>query len=118
MRRHLSRDIVWGNTPRLWLPVFDFLTRSGPCARVAVHAGSIPSVPARWRRSSAVTERLERICAEASGDQVCSVANFNSPSQAVIAGNTEAVDRAVELLKGVAKRVIKLKVRRRFIVRS
>jgi [acyl-carrier-protein] S-malonyltransferase len=28
----------------------------------------------------------------------------------VIAGNTEAVDRAVELLSGVAKRVIKLKV--------
>jgi [acyl-carrier-protein] S-malonyltransferase len=53
---------------------------------------------------------VERICAEARGDQVCSVANFNSPSQAVIAGNTEAVDRAVELLSGVAKRVIKLKV--------
>lgn len=53
---------------------------------------------------------VERICAEASGDQVCSVANFNSPGQAVIAGNTEAVDRAVELLKGVAKRVIKLNV--------
>src|SRR5215216_204649 len=53
---------------------------------------------------------IERICDEARGDQVCSVANFNSPSQAVIAGNTEAVDRAVELLSGVAKRVIKLKV--------
>jgi [acyl-carrier-protein] S-malonyltransferase len=53
---------------------------------------------------------VERICADARGDQVCSVANFNSPSQAVIAGNTEAVDRAVELLSGVAKRVIKLKV--------
>ena len=53
---------------------------------------------------------IGRICAEASGDQVCSIANLNSPSQAVIAGNTEAVDRAVELLSGVAKRVIKLKV--------
>jgi [acyl-carrier-protein] S-malonyltransferase len=53
---------------------------------------------------------IERICAEARGDQVCSIANFNSPNQAVIAGNTEAVDRAVELLSGVAKRVIKLKV--------
>src|SRR5215211_4802334 len=53
---------------------------------------------------------VERICAEARGDQVCSVANFNSPNQAVIAGNTEAVDRAVELLRAVAKRVIKLKV--------
>jgi [acyl-carrier-protein] S-malonyltransferase len=57
---------------------------------------------------------IERICAEARahviGGQVCSIANFNSPNQAVIAGNTEAVDRAVELLNGVAKRVIKLKV--------
>ena len=53
---------------------------------------------------------IQRICEEASQGQVCSVANLNSPNQAVIAGNTEAVDRAVELLSGVAKRVIKLKV--------
>src|SRR6185369_8377380 len=53
---------------------------------------------------------IERVCDEAGQDQVCSIANFNSPNQAVIAGNTEAVDRAVELLSGVAKRVIKLKV--------
>jgi len=53
---------------------------------------------------------IERVCEEASGNQVCSVANSNSPNQVVIAGNTEAVDRAVELLNGVAKRVIKLKV--------
>lgn len=53
---------------------------------------------------------IERVCVEVRGDQVCSIANLNSPNQAVIAGNTEAVDRAVELLSGVAKRVIKLKV--------
>lgn len=57
---------------------------------------------------------VERICAEARASftegQVCSVANFNSPGQSVIAGSTEAVDRAIELLSGVAKRVIKLKV--------
>jgi [acyl-carrier-protein] S-malonyltransferase len=53
---------------------------------------------------------IEAACAEARGDQVCSVANSNSPNQVVIAGNTEAVDRAIELLKGVAKRVIKLNV--------
>jgi len=53
---------------------------------------------------------IERICEEARRDQVCSIANFNSPNQAVIAGSTEAVDRAIELLNGVAKRVIKLKV--------
>lgn len=55
-------------------------------------------------------DAIERACEEARGDQVCSVANSNSPSQVVIAGNTEAVDRAIELLNGVAKRVIKLKV--------
>jgi len=53
---------------------------------------------------------IQRICEEASEGQVCSIANLNSPGQMVIAGNTEAVDRAVERLSGVAKRVIKLKV--------
>lgn len=53
---------------------------------------------------------IQRICEEVSEDQICSVANFNSPNQAVIAGNAEAVDRAVERLSGIAKRVIKLKV--------
>lgn len=53
---------------------------------------------------------VERVCAEASADEVCSVANINSPGQLVMAGNTAAVDRAIELLKGVAKRVIRLNV--------
>lgn len=54
---------------------------------------------------------IERACAEASQGQVCSPANINSPNQVVIAGNTEAVDRASELLKnGGAKRVLKLNV--------
>jgi [acyl-carrier-protein] S-malonyltransferase len=53
---------------------------------------------------------IERICEAAQQGQVCSIANLNSPGQAVIAGNTEAVDRAIEALNGVAKRVIKLKV--------
>jgi [acyl-carrier-protein] S-malonyltransferase len=55
-------------------------------------------------------EAIERICAEASQGQVCSIANINAPNQTVIAGNTEAVDRAVELLSGVARKVVKLKV--------
>ena len=55
-------------------------------------------------------DAIERVCAEACGDQVCSIANFNAPNQTVIAGNTEAVDRAVELLSGVARKVVKLKV--------
>ncbi|HKG96817.1 MAG TPA: ACP S-malonyltransferase [Pyrinomonadaceae bacterium] len=53
---------------------------------------------------------IERICEEVRAGRVCSVANHNAPNQVVIAGNTEAVDRAIELLAGVARRVIKLKV--------
>jgi len=50
-------------------------------------------------------------CSEAAGGQVCSPANINSPSQVVIAGNAEAVDRACEILKSKgAKRAIKLNV--------
>jgi len=50
-------------------------------------------------------------CQDAANGQVCSPANINSPSQVVIAGNTEAVDRACEILKSNgAKRAIKLNV--------
>jgi [acyl-carrier-protein] S-malonyltransferase len=56
-------------------------------------------------------ETIEKGCAEAADGQVCSPANINSPSQVVIAGNSEAVDRACEILKGKgAKRAIKLNV--------
>ncbi len=56
-------------------------------------------------------ETVEAACAEASQGQVCSPANINSPSQIVIAGNSEAVDRACEILKEKgAKRAIKLNV--------
>ena len=54
---------------------------------------------------------VENICQEAAEDQICSPANFNSPSQIVIAGNAEAIDRAIESAKGKgAKRAIKLNV--------
>ena len=54
---------------------------------------------------------IESGCAEAAEGEVCSPANINSPSQVVIAGNAEAVDRACEILKGKgAKRAIKLNV--------
>jgi len=50
-------------------------------------------------------------CEEAAQGQVCSPANINSPAQVVIAGNTEAVDRACEILKAKgAKRAVKLNV--------
>ena len=53
---------------------------------------------------------IEEACLEASKGEVCAIANMNSPNQVVIAGDAAAVDRAIELLKGVAKRVVKLNV--------
>lgn len=54
---------------------------------------------------------VEAGCAEAAQGQVCSPANINSPSQIVIAGNSDAVDRACEILKEKgAKRAIRLNV--------
>jgi [acyl-carrier-protein] S-malonyltransferase len=56
-------------------------------------------------------KEIEKACAEAGQGQVCAPANINSGSQVVIAGNTEAVDRASELLRSRgAKRVLKLNV--------
>lgn len=54
---------------------------------------------------------VEAGCRDAAEGQVCSPANINSPSQVVIAGNTEAVDRACDILKEKgAKRAIRLNV--------
>jgi len=51
---------------------------------------------------------IEAACAEAAQGQACAPANINSPGQVVIAGNSEAVERAGELLKERgAKRVLK-----------
>lgn len=56
-------------------------------------------------------ETIEIACEEAAEGEVCSPANINSPSQIVIAGNAEAIDRAIEILKERgAKRAIKLNV--------
>ena len=56
-------------------------------------------------------ETVEIACAEAAEGEVCSPANINSPAQIVIAGNVEAIDRAIEILKQRgAKRAIKLNV--------
>jgi [acyl-carrier-protein] S-malonyltransferase len=71
---------------------------------VAVGTGAMAAVLGGERAA------IEHACEKAAEGQVCATANINSPNQVVIAGNTEAVDRAIELLKGVAKRVIKLNV--------
>ena len=50
-------------------------------------------------------------CEEAAQGQVCTPANINSPNQVVIAGDTAAIDRAIELLRGRgARRAVKLNV--------
>src|SRR5207253_2750307 len=54
---------------------------------------------------------VKTACDDASQGQVCSAANINSPNQVVIAGDTAAIDRAIEILKARgAKRAIKLNV--------
>lgn len=56
-------------------------------------------------------DEIERICKEASHNQVCAPANINSANQVVIAGHTEAVGRAEEMLKAVGvRRVVRLNV--------
>lgn len=54
---------------------------------------------------------VEEVCREASQGDVVAPANFNSPGQVVIAGETAAVGRAVELAKSRgAKRAVMLNV--------
>ncbi len=55
--------------------------------------------------------QLEQVLAEAAQGQVVTAANFNSPDQIVIAGHTEAVQRAMDLAKAAgAKRAVALPV--------
>ena len=56
-------------------------------------------------------EVVAEVCVQASGSQVVVPANYNSPGQIVIGGDTDAVDRAIALLneRGVRK-VVKLAV--------
>lgn len=56
-------------------------------------------------------EKVAEACAAAAQGQICAPANFNSPTQIVIAGHKEAVERAVEECKARgAKRAMMLKV--------
>lgn len=56
-------------------------------------------------------EKIAEICKQAEQGEVVSCANFNDPSQTVIAGHVGAVNRASELLKAAgAKRVLPLPV--------
>jgi [acyl-carrier-protein] S-malonyltransferase len=56
-------------------------------------------------------EDVEQACREAAGADVVEAVNFNSPGQVVIAGQTEAVQRAIEAAKARgAKKAIALPV--------
>jgi len=55
--------------------------------------------------------QIHDICQQSAAGQVVSAANFNSPGQTVIAGDAEAVQRAMEACKAAgAKRALPLKV--------
>ena len=55
--------------------------------------------------------QIQEICQKAAEGQVVSPANYNSPGQTVIAGNIEAVERAMELCKEAgARRALPLNV--------
>ncbi|MDP1821827.1 MAG: ACP S-malonyltransferase [Archangium sp.] len=73
------------------------------------------AVPAGVGAMSAVLglapEKVAELCLQAAQGEVVSCANFNDPSQTVIAGHVKAVERAGELLKAAgAKRVLPLPV--------
>jgi [acyl-carrier-protein] S-malonyltransferase len=55
-------------------------------------------------------EEVEKVCEEASSGEVLSPANFNCPGQIVIAGNTKAVERAMEIVKQRGKKAMPLQV--------
>ncbi len=56
-------------------------------------------------------EALQLICSEAAQGEVVTPANYNAPGQIVIAGDTAAVERAIELaLQRGAKRAMRLPV--------
>ena len=73
------------------------------------------AVPAGVGKMAAVlmlpSQKVKEICETISGAQVVSCANFNAPTQTVIAGHAAAVDKATAELKAAgARRVIALPV--------
>jgi len=56
-------------------------------------------------------DAVRQVCADNAGGQVLQAVNYNSPGQVVIAGNAEAIDRAIDAAKKAgAKRALKLPV--------
>ncbi len=79
----------------------------GRCMQKAVPAG----VGAMAAILGLSDEQVIQVCADVAEDEIVSAANFNSPGQIVIAGNKQAVDRAIIAAKDVgAKRALPLPV--------
>jgi len=61
------------------------------------------AVPAGVGKMAAIIgledDKVKASCESAAGDQVVSPVNYNSPGQVVIAGNADAVERAIEACK-------------------
>ncbi len=56
-------------------------------------------------------DAVQKVCAEAAGDEVCQAGNDNAPGQIVISGSKAAVERALDLAKEAgAKRAVLLPV--------
>lgn len=56
-------------------------------------------------------EAVRQVCLDSAEGQVLQAVNYNSPGQVVIAGNTEAIDRAIDKAKEAgARRALKLPV--------
>lgn len=56
-------------------------------------------------------DAVAQVCREAAGEHVVSAANFNAPGQVVIAGHSQAVERAIEAAKAQgARRALMLPV--------
>lgn len=78
--------------------------RRGELMQEAVPVGVGAMAAVMGLDADAVGDAARRAC----DDQVCSVANLNSPQQTVIAGHKEAVERAVVLAREAGARIAKL----------
>ena len=76
-----------------------------------MQAAVAPGVGAMAAILGLTDEQVNTVCQQAAENQLVSPANFNSPGQVVIAGNTAAVERALEIAKKKgARKVVMLAV--------
>ncbi|HET7266551.1 MAG TPA: ACP S-malonyltransferase [Oleiagrimonas sp.] len=79
----------------------------GRLMQVAVPAGTGAMAAVLGGDDAVIAE----VCSEVAGDEVVAPANYNSPGQVVIAGNTAAVDRALQKLTDLGvRKTVKLAV--------